>query len=299
MPTVQLSFIVITYGRRDDLYRCLESTYRQEGLPAPYEVILVNNGPQDVLRVPPAPEGVHLRLEQAPRNLGVCGGRNLGIRLAQGDLLVFIDDDAEWHTSQEVGRMLAYFAANPRCAGLCGRVLQPDGQMVEHYLPYPDKAFARALTTPTPAPYFLGTAHALRAAALKDTDLYPERYFYAMEEIDLSLRLIDAGWEIAYLPEIAVRHYAASQGRLEEVERWHRHSLNKARMAWRLLPLPYPLTTTLIWCAAALVRTRRVGVALGVLRDLWAERALLRQERRPIRPATVHHLRRLGARLLY
>jgi len=296
---MQLSFIVITYDRRDDLYRCLESIFRQEGLPASYEVILINNGPHDDLRLPPHDDRVRLRVERAPHNLGVCGGRNLGIRLAQGDVLVFIDDDAEWHSAEDVRRIMAYFAANPRCGGLCGRVLLPDGRLDERHLPYPNKAYARALTAPTPAPYFLGTAHALRAAALERAEPYPERYFYAMEEIDLSLRLIDAGWEIVYLPEVAARHYTSPQGRLEEIERWQRHSLNKARMAWRLLPLPYPLTTTLIWCAATLVRTRQPGAALHVLRALWAERALLRQERRPIRPATVRRLRCIGARLLY
>ncbi len=296
---MQLSFIVLTYGRQDDLYRCLESIFRQEGLPAPYEVILINNDPQEALRLPPPDDRARLRVEHAPHNLGVCGGRNLGIRLAGGDVLVFIDDDAAWATPQEVARIVAYFAANPCCGGLCGRILHPDGQLDERHLPYPDKAYARALTAPTPAPYFLGTAHALRAAALDGPEVYPERYFYAMEEIDLSLRLIDAGWEIVYLPTVAAHHYAAPEGRLEAVEYWQRHSLNKARMAWRLLPLPYPLTTTLIWAVAALVRTRRPGVALGVLGALWAERALLRRERRPIRPATVRYLRRIGARLLY
>jgi hypothetical protein len=70
-------------------------------------------------------------------------------------------------------------------------------------------------------------------------------------------------------------------------------------VAWRLLPFPYLLTTLLVWSAAVLLKTRKPGIVGWVWRELWSERRLLAQERRPIQPKTVAYLKRIGARLLY
>jgi hypothetical protein len=70
-------------------------------------------------------------------------------------------------------------------------------------------------------------------------------------------------------------------------------------MAWRFLPLPYPLTTGIAWSGLILLKTRRIGIVWRMWRQLWAERALLAQERKTLKPQTLKHLHRIGARLLY
>jgi GT2 family glycosyltransferase len=120
------------------------------------------------------------------------------------------------------------------------------------------------------------------------------------EEIDLSYRLLDRGYKILYAPQVQVDHYQSQSGRPQQgAAYWRLNALNKSRMAWRLLPLPYPLTTTLIWGLAAAYRTRRPGLAGIIWRQLWAEREALRQERRPIQPETAQYIQHIGGRLLY
>jgi GT2 family glycosyltransferase len=121
-----------------------------------------------------------------------------------------------------------------------------------------------------------------------------------MEEVDLSYRILDAGYRIVYAPDAAVIHHRVDAGRpIKGADYWARNTLNKARMAWRLLPLPFPITILIIWSAAALIKTRRIDLVWHIWRQLWAERSLLAQERKPLQQRTLEYLRNTGARLLY
>lgn len=296
---MKLSFIVITYKRGALLQDCLDSIYAQEELPRPCEIILVDNGGDAKVRPPTDPD-VHLVVERPGDNLGVAGGRNLGIELAQGEYLIFIDDDAVWHRSDDVARLLTYLDKDPRCGAVAVKSLAPNGDLIVSELPHPDKEFAQELDEPTEVPYFYGVGHALRAEAVRLAGDYPARFFYAMEEVDLSLRLVDAKYHILYAPGVAVHHYKSNLGRpVVGARYWKNNAVNKSRMAWRLLPLPYPLTIMFVWSAAVFVKTRSLSALFEVWRVLWAERELLARERAPIKPETVRYLKRIGARLLY
>jgi hypothetical protein len=99
---------------------------------------------------------------------------------------------------------------------------------------------------------------------------------------------------------VAAYHHTDQTGRIVFGEKyWKRNSLNKSRVAWRLLPHPYPLTTMLIWSIATLVKTRNPLAVWEIWRELWRERTLLRAEREPIQTTTVNYLKKIGARLWY
>lgn len=296
---MKLSFIVLTYQRGAFLQKCLNSIYTQEGLPRPYEVIVVDNGGDAHATAPDDPE-IHLRVEVPEHNLWATGGRNLGMKLAQGEHLVFIDDDAVWEQPDTVLRMLEHLEENPRCGAVAVKSLQPNGEVIITELPHPDKQYILSQQSPVEIPYFYTMGLALRAKALDQTGLYPERFRIYAEEIDLSLRIIDADFTIIYDPQVAVYHYKAEEGRpVSGSNSWQYNALNKSRVAWRLLPFPYPLTTVVVWSGAVLVKTHRLRAVWSVWQQLWNERILLKQERRPIRSQTVDYLKRIGARLWY
>ena len=299
MPSLSISFIVITYHRGQLLNRCLESIYTQQNIPYPFEVIVIDNG-KDVLLPQPDNPQITLRVETPPENRGVAGGRNLGMRYAQGDYWIILDDDATWHDNFDASRLVAHLERDPNVGAVAIQILDPKGEQVEALLTHPDKKSVRDLDKPIEVPYFYGGGHILRAKAIQKVGDYPERFFYAMEEIDLCLRIIDAGYKILYDPAVAAYHHTDQTGRTVYGENyWKRNALNKSRVGWRLLPFPYPITIMLIWGLAVLIKTRRVGALWEVLRDLWRERQLLASERKPIKPQTIRYLKSIGARLLF
>ena len=50
----------------------------------------------------------------------------------------------------------------------------------------------------------------LRREALEQTGLLDERFFIYTEEIDLCRRLLDAGWQIFWVPSAVIVHYGGA-----------------------------------------------------------------------------------------
>lgn len=294
---MKISVIVVTYRRRDALQHCIASIYRQEAIPYPIELIIVDNG-GDAHVAAPGNLDIDVRVFRPATNLGVAGGRNFGIERARGAYLIFLDDDATWHDSHDMAKLVAHLDCGPEYAAVGVRAIDgKTGDVIKLLLPHPDKELLLSVKQPVEAPYFYGCAHILRRSALEFVGCYPERYFYGMEEVDLSLRLINAGYKILYDPEIAIYHPLSPS--VKGNRYWKTNALNKSRMAWRLLPHPYTLTTLFVWSAAALWKTKTPKIVLEIWQELLAERDLLTRERRPIRRETVKYLQSVGGRLWY
>lgn len=220
----QVSVIVLTRDR-PELFRALLLALRQQRF-HDFEVIVV--GEHAGAELHGAPPSLARRLTYArcaEENISLS--RNMGVALAHGEILAFIDDDAtpeaDWLT-----HLLPPFAA-PDVGAVGGFVrgrngvdFQWRGALVDRYGAH------RALTAedlpldrPGDGPYehFLSTVGAngaFRAAALKEIGGFNENFHYFLDESDVCLRLRQAGWRTVLAPEAEVHHaYAASTNRRE------------------------------------------------------------------------------------
>jgi GT2 family glycosyltransferase len=99
-----ISLIVLNWNRVDWTRRALETA--MVGIVPPYEVVLVDNGSVDgtreYLQAFTAPGALSVKLVLNEQNLGAAGGRNSGLYVAAGDLLMLLDCDtllpATWAT---------------------------------------------------------------------------------------------------------------------------------------------------------------------------------------------------------
>jgi glycosyltransferase involved in cell wall biosynthesis len=101
-----VSVIIPTLHRPTLLLRALESVFRQTwpGL----EAIVVVDGPDpDTVAVLGTIDDPRLRVVQNPRSLTAAGARNVGIDLARGDWIAFLDDDDEW-MPEKLAKQLTY-----------------------------------------------------------------------------------------------------------------------------------------------------------------------------------------------
>ena len=98
MPLPKLSVIIPTFDRRDILSRTLPSVFSQTAPSDSYEVIVVVDGSTDGTSEmleslqPPCP----MRVLSQP-NRGQAAARNAGVRIARGEVVLFLDDDALCH----------------------------------------------------------------------------------------------------------------------------------------------------------------------------------------------------------
>lgn len=157
----------------------------------------------------------HLHCDVA--NLSVS--RNVGIEAAAGDVVAFLDDDAVPHPLWL--RYLSRHYADPAVGGVGGYTVDNTGvrwQVRKTVCDrfgnafFPDDLFdERALNFPgTPLyPSLLGTNSSFRTAALREIGGFDHTFAYLLDETDVCLRMVDAGWQIHYEPAAMVFHQFA------------------------------------------------------------------------------------------
>jgi FkbM family methyltransferase len=104
-----VSVIVPTYNRPDWLGETLRSilaqTYRD------FEIIVVNDAGPDVSHIlEPLNADGRIRLINHPKNKGLAGARNTGIRAARGQYIAYLDDDDIFHP-QHLATLMGQLAA--------------------------------------------------------------------------------------------------------------------------------------------------------------------------------------------
>src|SRR5512147_2927642 len=94
--TPYVSVIIPTYNRRDSVERTLRALTHQTLAADAYEVIVSIDGSQDGTREMVDAFATPYRLTCVwQSNQGRAAACNAGIRMAQGDVLVILDDDME------------------------------------------------------------------------------------------------------------------------------------------------------------------------------------------------------------
>jgi len=136
------------------------------------------------------------RISESPLNY-ICH-RNSMFRMAKGNYVFSIDDDAWYEGSDPIEKAIKVFRENPNAAILNFTVNLPDGSRIP-----PD------ITDENPFPIgeFIGCAHAIRKSCFtEEEDLYDELYFRQGEERDVAIKCLEKGYEILQVNNIAVFH---------------------------------------------------------------------------------------------
>ncbi|MER5618423.1 MULTISPECIES: glycosyltransferase [unclassified Streptomyces] len=285
---MKLGAVVITMGNRpDELRALLDSVARQDG--DRIEVVVVGNGAP----VPDVPAGV--RTVELPENLGIPGGRNVGIEAfgpsgADVDALLFLDDDGLLPLTDTAELCRQAFEADPGLGIISFRIADPDtGVTQRRHVPRlraSDPMRSSRVTT------FLGGANAVRTKVIAEVGPLPGQFFYAHEETDLAWRALDAGWMIDYRADMVLDHPTTAPSRHAVYHRMV--ARNRVWLARRNLPAPLVPVYLGVWLLLTLVR-RPSGPALkawlGGFREGWATPC---GTRRPMKWRTVWRLTRLG-----
>ncbi|WP_435797505.1 glycosyltransferase family 2 protein [Streptomyces clavifer] len=285
---MKIGAVIITMGNRpDELRALLDSVAGQNG--DRIEVVVVGNGAP----VPDVPVGV--RTVELPENLGIPGGRNVGIEAfgASGtdvDVLLFLDDDGLLAKDDTAELCRQAFAADPELGIITFRIADPEtGVTQRRHVPRlraADPMRSSRVTT------FLGGANAVRTRVIAEVGPLPDDFFYAHEETDLAWRALDAGWMIDYRADMVLNHPTTAPSRHAVYHRMV--ARNRVWLARRNLPAPLVPVYVGVWLLLTLVRKPSLPALrawFGGLREGWTKPC---GPRRPMRWRTVWRLTRLG-----
>lgn len=278
-----VSLVVLTTGNRpDELQIALDSALAQSGVHWAELVVVFNGSALTPLR----PQITAVAL---PENVGIPEGRNVGATRTTGDVIVFLDDDARFTGSQSLARAISAFSENPRVGAISFRLVDENGTTARRHVP---RLGARRPLEGGEVTAFLGGAVAVRRAAFEAAGGYPGEFFYSMEESDLSLGMIDAGWTIRYEPAVEVFHPRSEPAR--HTDHIRHAARNRVLLARRRLPWVVGFAYVANWIMVTLARERLRGTVLRALAQGTRDGLRQRSDRSPIRWRTVWELTRLG-----
>jgi GT2 family glycosyltransferase len=194
---------------------------------SPLELIVVDNGSTDdsVALIQEKFKNL-VRLIQNQTNLGFAGGNNVGIRVARGEYIGLLNNDATADT-RWVAELVKFAESDPRI-GMCAskiysfdqpEILDSAGGLLIYRdglsrgrgrLEYDQGQYNRVEEVLLPS----GCACLYRREMLNQIGLFDEDFFAYSDDTDLGLRARIAGWKCLYVPTaVAYHRYSVSAGR--------------------------------------------------------------------------------------
>ncbi len=249
---IRLSVIIVNYNVKYFLEQALVSIRKAvPGIPA--EVFVVDNASTDGSPEMVSQKFPEVHLIQNKQNTGFSAANNQAIRQAKGDYILLLNPDTVLE-EDTLTLCVRFMDKHPEAGGLGVKMLDGKGNYLpesKRGFPTPFVAFCKAfgLTALFPkskifARYYLGhmdpdQTHEvevlagafmmLRKSVLDEIGLLDEQFFMYGEDIDLSYRIIRAGYKNYYFPEARIIHYKG--------ESTKKGSLNYVRLFYKAMIL--------------------------------------------------------------
>ena len=278
------SLVITTRNRVDDLRKALTSAFAQTARP---EVVVVDDASTDGSAEMVAREFPDARLIRHAEPAGYIVGRNEAARLVSGDVIVSIDDDADFSSPTTIELTLSEFSS-PRVGAIA--------------IPHIDTLSASVVNAPAPdtaiwcIAQYVGTAHAVRRDVFLKMNGYRADMIHQGEEGDFCLRMLAAGYVTRLGRAPFIHHHESPRRSWWRMEYFGRR--NDVRQVWHHVPSPSVAARLLLTTAGGIrqaIRTRRPRAHLQGLAAGWLSVVRGTARREPVSPATYQLFRRLKA----
>jgi glycosyltransferase involved in cell wall biosynthesis len=225
MGSPKISAIICTHNRDTYLGAAIDTLLHQD-FDDEYEVIVVDNGSTDDTSAVVQARQPHPRLSYVyEATLGLSAARNAGAQAAQGEILAYLDDDAE-ASPQWLQALYRVYGDHPKVAIAGGRVtlLWPPGAAPPPWLSASMSGNLGAydlgpepvwITQPGLTPR--GLNYSLRKSfldAIGGFDLKLGRVgknLLSNEELLMTQKALQDGWQVVYVPDALVAHNVAPE----------------------------------------------------------------------------------------
>jgi GT2 family glycosyltransferase len=265
----EISVIIVNWNGKHFLPDCLSALRRQTF--RDFETIFVDNGSRDGSADYVRARFPEVRVLALDNNLGFSGGNIAGCELAEGDLIVLLNNDTEvgpdWlqqlHNGSksypEVGSFasrMMYFDDRQRIEN-CGFEVDMAGTTVELGR---DELSSPIWDIPRKVFGACGGAVAYRRRMLEHIGFLDPDFFMIYEDVDLSFRAQLSGYECVYLPQAVVFHRYRSTLKRQPALQVYYSQRNIDFVLLKNLPVG------LILCSAPRRLLYELGAALHFLR---------------------------------
>ncbi len=251
-PGIQLSIVIVSYNVRHFLEQALQAVLKA-AQNMEVEIFVVDNNSVDGSPAMVRQKFPQVELLAMNENLGFAKANNLAIRRAKGQYILLLNPDT-LIAEDSLQKCYQFMEEHPEAGGLGVRMIDGTGIFLpesKRGFPSPFVAFCKTFglsrlfpRSPLFNRYHLGflsenETHEvdvlsgaymwLRRSVLEEIGLLDERFFMYGEDIDLSYRIVQAGYKNYYFADTTIIHYKGESTR--------KGSLNYVRIFYQAMVL--------------------------------------------------------------
>lgn len=234
-----VSIITVTWNRKADLYRCLNSIKKIDY--PNYEIIVVDNNSIDDTVKMIENEFIEVKLIKNEQNLGAAEGRNTGIKYAKGEFIFFLDSDNILHPNC-LKELIEVISKDPSIGIVGPKMYYCDdvkriwctGVKINRIT---SKAIYRGYNEIDTGQYnhivdveHFPNAFLVRKSVIELVGHFDKMYFIMYEEADLCMKINNSGFRIVYVPYAKIWHNVPLFGKKSDILR--RHGINSEKRAY-------------------------------------------------------------------
>lgn len=215
---IQISIITINYNGLANTCALIETIPFND---YPLEVIVVDNASSEDEATLIEQRYPQVKVIRSKENLGFAGGNNLGIKAALGKYLFFINNDTFLRPqTSDLKHLIERLESDTKIGMVCPKIrfawdscpIQFAGYTPLSRITLRNKAIGYGeedlgqYDNAHSTPYAHGAAMMVKREAIERAGLMPECYFLYYEELDWSMMIRRAGYEIWYEPTCTIYH---------------------------------------------------------------------------------------------
>lgn len=230
---VNLSVVIVTYRSQKYIDRCIKSIYEGTTQELTFEIIIIDNAPDDGLAELVRANFPEIKVIENERNEGFSRAVNQGASIARGKYLCILNPDTELYPGA-LGGLIDFLEKHqdveivgPRAVDHNGRGI-PSCRSLPHIgntLRYPISLFLNGRLLSKPKRFLLdkwnqnrtidlkkhggyisGTCLLIRLEFFKQIGMLDERYFLYYEDADLGFRALQRGARTFFVAESCLVH---------------------------------------------------------------------------------------------
>ena len=237
---MKLSIIIVSWNTCELTLKCIKSVF--EFLDPVFqrddkwEVFIVDNNSSDDttnnLEVYKNKNNLNnLNIIKNKNNLGFSKANNIGVRQAQGDLILLLNPDAEL-IDHSLLKIIEFINSNPKIGVVGPKLLNTDRTLqrscrrfpklidqffiqLKFYNFFPNKISAIKKyfmldfdhNKIKEVDQIMGAAMLIKKQVLDEIGLFDEKFWAVFDEVDLCKRIKDKAWKIYFNPECEIVHY--------------------------------------------------------------------------------------------
>ena len=249
----EISIITINYNGLEETCALIESIPFCDGM----EVIVVDNASQNDEASIISQRFPQVCIVRSNHNLGFAGGNNLGIQSAHGRYLFFINNDTvllgtDSEKLSALNQLTARLESDSKIGLVCPKIRFYWGDQPIQYAGYtplsPITLRNRSIgfneadhgqhDMAQPTPYAHGAAMMVKREVVEKAGFMPECFFLYYEELDWSIMIRRAGYQLWYDPCCTVYHKESQSTGQNSPLRTYYITRNRLLFAQRNIEIP-------------------------------------------------------------